>query len=85
MERSNDPDAIAAALDAADAVTITADPTAFRGMVYVGDGEPFAKATAEIAELLGLPCTVLPTGGHAETFEASNEVCSAVEPFLDAT
>ena len=84
LERDNDPDAIAAALDAAAVATITVDPSAFRGMVYVGDGEPFAKATADIAELLGLPCSVLPTGGHAETFEASDQVCAAVEPFLEA-
>jgi pimeloyl-ACP methyl ester carboxylesterase len=82
-ERDNDPHAIAAALEAAAAFNITVDPTAFRGMVYVGDGEPFAQATSAIAELFELPCAVLPTGGHSQTFEASVDVCAVVVPFLE--
>ena len=51
VERENDPLALAAVI-----------PRSFRVMVYVGDGEPFAQATADIAGLLGLRSAVLPTG-----------------------
>lgn len=83
MERLNDPVAIAATIDAVDTVEITVDPTQFRSMLYVGDGESFAESTAEVAALLGMPCAVLPTGGHAETFQAADVVCSTVQPFIE--
>jgi hypothetical protein len=81
IRRENDPLAIAAILDVE--ITLAFDPTQFPGLVYVGDGEAFAQTTAEIAALLGLPCEVLPTGGHIETFRASKVVCPIVEKVLD--
>jgi pimeloyl-ACP methyl ester carboxylesterase len=83
VERDNDPRALAAAMEAAGSISITVDPTTFHSMVYVGDGEPFAGTTAEIAGLLGLRCEVLPTGDHTATFDAAEVVCAAVVPFLD--
>jgi pimeloyl-ACP methyl ester carboxylesterase len=80
MTRRNDPRALAALMMAPQ--DVTADPTKFHGMLYVGDGEPFAASTAEIASVLGIRCEILPTGGHAETFLASGPVCDVVLPFL---
>jgi hypothetical protein len=31
---------------------------------------------------VGFVCRALPTGGHAETFAAAEEVLTVVEPFL---
>ena len=83
MESDNDPLAIAAVIEAR--YQIGVDPSQFRGMVYVGDGESFSEETAKIAPLLNLHCAVLPTGGHADTFAAMDVVCDAVEPFLESS
>lgn len=80
-EREADPLAIAALMDAE--YTLAFDPTQFPGLVYVGDGEPFAERTVEIAGLLGLPCEVLPTGDHVQTSQAAHVVCPLVEKVLD--
>ena len=85
VERSSDPLALAAAMEAGESFSIKVDPTTFRAMVYVGAAEPFVGSTWELAGRIGLPCKVLPTGDHSSTFDAVDTVCSTVERFLDGS
>ncbi len=49
---------------------------------YLGDEEAMREQVCQDARHLGFPMAVLPTGGHMETFTATEPVMGLVEPFL---
>lgn len=82
MQRTNDPAAIAAVLEAGNAGLVEWRPVTSPALLYLGDGEVFAEFSGGVARSIGLATAILPTGGHAETFADVDACCGLVEPFL---
>lgn len=82
MESGNDPIAVAAAVQAGSDIDFPWTPFARPAIGYVGDGEEFADINRKASSEIGLPMAVLPTGGHPETFAASNEILALVKSFI---
>lgn len=82
FERTNDPEAVGAAMAAILDSPAQLPPPGVPSRFYLGDGEDFAASTASALAAAGHGCAVLPTGGHGPTFAAVDACLAAVEPFL---
>jgi pimeloyl-ACP methyl ester carboxylesterase len=82
MTELNDPAAIAAAIRGSRSSELVAVASPVPVLMYNGDGEDDDVLDSRAAEAVGFVCRVLPTGGHAETFAAVEQVLTVVEPFL---
>ena len=59
-------------------------PLPIPAVSYYGDGEVFDAAAREAAATFDLDVTVLPTGGHAETFWATDACVDVASAFLES-
>lgn len=82
MMKTNDPRAVGAALGAWGADKRPWDQLPVPAIGHLGDGEVFLEQAIGRAQQIGIPLAVLPTGGHAETFMATDRVLPATEPYL---
>lgn len=82
MTKTNDSKAIGAAMGAWARDGRSWDALAVPSIGYLGDGEVFLDIALRRSAEIGLPMAVLPTGGHAETFAALDDVLDATEPYI---